>query len=184
MSGGRIFHRIDFDFIGSNQNCEIITSESSSDYLNYYTTGTSVEGVTFVRLYKSITYKNIYPNIDLIFMMNDKEGFKYNFIVHPCGNLSSIRLKINGPEIILTESGSLQLTTTIGSIEEVIPQSWLLGNEPRVNFKTKFRLINDSLYGFHARLKRPVNSTLVIDPVPKMNGVKPEHMTPEAIFSS
>ena len=79
------FHRIDFDLVGSNPNYKIITSEPSTDYRNYYTTGTPVEGITFVRSFQSVTYKNIHPNVDLEFLIDDTVGFKYNFIVHPDG---------------------------------------------------------------------------------------------------
>ncbi|MFH0761056.1 MAG: hypothetical protein V2A67_06100 [Bacteroidota bacterium] len=69
------FHRIDFDLIGSNPNCEIITSGSSPDYLNYYTTGTPEGGVFKVRSYHTVTYKEIYPGIDLVFNTNKATPF-------------------------------------------------------------------------------------------------------------
>ncbi len=96
------FHRIDFDLIGSNPACEIISSGPSADYLNYYTTGTPVEGVTTVRSYQTGTYKNTYPGIDLEFMTDDQHGVKYNFVMHPDGDLALVIIKISGvePEVI------------------------------------------------------------------------------------
>jgi len=68
------FHRIDFDLIGANLKCEVVESNPSKEYYNYYTTGTPVAGVTHVRSYQRITYKNIYPGIDLELMLMVRPG--------------------------------------------------------------------------------------------------------------
>ncbi|MBP9794287.1 MAG: hypothetical protein KBC56_09865 [Flavobacterium sp.] len=65
----RNFHRIDIDFIGSNSNVEIINSEKSLDYDNYYNVPNCPNGITNVYKFKKITYKNIYSNIDLDFFI-------------------------------------------------------------------------------------------------------------------
>ena len=89
------FSRIDFNLAGSNPDCKIIASGQSSEYFNYYTSGTPVDGVTEVRSYQSITYRDIYPGVDLEFISGGKETFKYNFIVKPGGSLSSIRFNVS-----------------------------------------------------------------------------------------
>ncbi|MFH1296065.1 MAG: FISUMP domain-containing protein [Bacteroidota bacterium] len=159
------FHRIDFDLIGYNPNCEILTSEPSSDYLNYYTTGTPVEGVTFVRSYQSVTYKDIYPDVDLEFLGDEEHGFKYNFVIYPGGRVEDIRIHITGSEIELTPNGSLLLKTTIGTIEENIPNSYLLCND-KIDVKIKFQKLSEDIYGFSSVSNSGYDSTLIIDPVP------------------
>src|SRR5574343_1346152 len=42
------FHRVDIEFLGANNNPQLVSEQPSSDYINYYTTGTPEEGVTFV----------------------------------------------------------------------------------------------------------------------------------------
>jgi uncharacterized protein (TIGR02145 family) len=161
------FHRIDFDLIGSNPTCEVIAARPSSDYLNYYTTGTPVEGVTYVRSFQTVSYKNIYPGIDLEFMTDEQHGVKYNFVVNPGGKLSSIRMKIMGPEIDITSTGSLKLTTTIGTMKEEIPHSFYRLNDRTADVKCRFYQIRQGIYGFSADQRFPENSTLLIDPVPQ-----------------
>ncbi|MDP1620835.1 MAG: FISUMP domain-containing protein, partial [Bacteroidales bacterium] len=160
------FHRIDFDLIGSNPQCEIITSGPSEDFRNYYTTGTPVEGVTFVHSYQTVTYKNIYPGIDLEFFTAPESGVKYNFVVHPEGKLSSIRMKITDPEIVITSSGSLKIINTIGTIEEEIPQSFCQSGQSKVDVNVRFVKTGEDIYGFAVDQALPEHSTLVIDPYP------------------
>ncbi|MEI7663950.1 MAG: hypothetical protein WCK34_17215, partial [Bacteroidota bacterium] len=159
-------HRIDFDFVGSNPACNIVKHDPSPDYQNYYTTGTSVEGVTRVRSFKSVTYKNIYPKIDLEFYSGAKSAVKYNFVIHPGGKLSSIKIRISDPEIQISSVGSILLKTTSGTIEEAVPNSLynMEGIETPVN--AMFAEISQGVYGFLVDRLVPSQATLIIDPVP------------------
>jgi hypothetical protein len=89
------YHRIDFDLLNANPNPEIEASEPSSDYLNYYTTGTPLNGIREVRQFQRVTYKSIYPGIDLEFVTTPEGRYKYNFVIHPGGNISDIKLNIS-----------------------------------------------------------------------------------------
>ena len=160
------FHRIDFDLIGANPNCEVLESEPSTEYYNYYTTGTPLEGITNVRSYKSIIYKNIYTGIDLEFLSNEQKGFKYNFVIHPTAKLDDIRIKISGPEIELNSSGSLLLKISMGDIEEDIPESYIIADNIKTKFHVRFLRVGKNEFGF-CTTSTPVNYTmLMIDPVP------------------
>jgi hypothetical protein len=160
------FHRIDFDLIDCNPNYEIITSEPSLDYLNYYTAGTPVEGTTFVRSYQSVIYKNIYPNIDLECLVDPVKGYKYNWIIYPGGELSSVKLKISSPDITVTQEGSLELVTEIAKIEEKIPNSFTFLNNTKSPVEIDFYEISPGIYGFTSNRMLPKNATLMIDPIP------------------
>ena len=166
LSGEMNFHRIDFNLIGSDPDCELVISGQSQDYLNYYTTGTSVDGVTFVRSYQTVIYRNIYPYIDLEFLVDQKSGVKYSFIIHPGGKLSSIRMKITDPEIEVSSSGALMLKNTTGSINEEIPRSFYQVNNVAVDVKCRFQKTSRGIYGFCPDGLIPANATLIIDPVP------------------
>ena len=160
------FHRIDFDLVGSNPACEIIVSGTSTDYLNYYTTGTTVDGATKVRSYQNVSYKNIYPDIDLEFQTDSTSGVKYNFIVHPGGNLAVIRMKIAGPDSQLNGSGYLTMKTSAGTIEEKIPESHLLSNGKKLKVHAFFTRVGLNVFGFSVSSHFGGATTLVIDPVP------------------
>ena len=64
-------HRVDIALENMNQQAEVIAEDPASDVINYYTPGTPEEGITGVKHYQKVTYKNIYPNIDVEFVIND-----------------------------------------------------------------------------------------------------------------
>ena len=160
------FHRIDFDLKGANQNCEVIASGPSDEYYNYYTTGTPGDGATNVRSFSKITYKDIYRGIDLEFLLDEQKGFKYNFIVHPDGKLASIRIKVSGPEVELLNSGSLEMRTSQGDIEEGIPNSYRINSSDETKVRARFKEVGDGVYGILVDQTIEQDATIVIDPVP------------------
>ena len=94
------FSRVDIELVNANPNPLITHEGVSGDYLNYYTHITSQtngeDGATGVRGYSSITYHDIYPNIDLEWFL-DKDGKpEYQFIINPGWEQSRIKLKYHG----------------------------------------------------------------------------------------
>ncbi|MBE0648566.1 MAG: hypothetical protein IH596_12370 [Bacteroidales bacterium] len=113
-----------------------------------------------------VTYKDIYPGVDLEFLMDEELGFKYNFVIYPGGNVEDILISITGPEIEKTLSGSLLLKTNLCTIEEKIPHSYLRVNDSTSEINIKFRKLKDGIYGFLFENIASHNSTLIIDPMP------------------
>ena len=62
------YHRIDITLEGAYPECQIIPSEPLTEYFNYFTANVPPEGIKNVRQYSKITYKDIYPDIDLVFL--------------------------------------------------------------------------------------------------------------------
>ena len=123
--GGEVrYHRIDINLEGTNPCCQIIPSDPLSDYFNYFTANTSASGIKNVRQCAKVTYQNIYPGIDIEFFTNDEHGYKYNFVIHPGGNIKDIRLKIEGPDDISLIGDTLKYATRFGDVEELIPESY------------------------------------------------------------
>ncbi|HTL82949.1 MAG TPA: hypothetical protein VL651_14645, partial [Bacteroidia bacterium] len=104
----RHFHRVDVELINSNPGVEIVPTDSSATYYNFFTAGTSSEGISDVRCFAKVLYRNIYPGIDLLFFASEKEtGVKYDFIVHPGGNISDIRLHYSGADEVELRGGKI-----------------------------------------------------------------------------
>ena len=158
--------RIDIDFQNINPSSTIETSVSSTEYLNYYTLGLPPEGVTSVRSFNTVTYKDIYPGIDLQFICNKDRLFEYTFILQPGAEIASIKFKVSGPQRIRKFKDGIQMETTVGDIEEEIPVCFYSFNNQKVSIKGKFRKIGNNLYGFSIEKVIPNNAVLVIDPVP------------------
>ena len=95
----------------------------SSDYTNYYYAHCP-DGVLNVRSYSSITYKNIYPNIDLVYYQTPK-GLEYNFVVNPGGNVADIQLRYDGvSDVAVTPDGKINATNPLGKIEVRAPYTY------------------------------------------------------------
>jgi len=159
-----LFHRVDITLEGANPGCQIIPSVQLPGYFNYFTASTPSEGIKNVRQYNKITYKNIYPGIDLEFFTNAEHGYKYNFVIHPGADIKDIRLRIQGPDHISLIRDTLKFGTRFGDLEEVIPESYYIINDSRMDIKASFNRIKENVFGFSTDDKYPKNSLLVIDP--------------------
>ncbi len=173
------FHRIDILFVGSNPTPNILSDEPFEDYINYYISYTNDKGIVKVQHFKKITYQNIYPFIDVEFIFNQEKldrPFKYNFIIHPGGNLNQIKLKYDGAlETTLNNEGSILLKTNVGIIEESVPYSYIYNefNATKTEhvIDLKFKIDGDAnheignVYGIE-NIDYDHRKTLVIDPTP------------------
>lgn len=161
-----LFHRIDIDFVNSNPKVELIAEQKSSDFDNYYNVPNKPEGIIGVCQYKQITYKNIYPNIDVIFTIPDdpKKTVEYNFVIHPKGKISDIQLKFNGAETDLVDN-KIQMNVRFGKMEETLPASWIEDVTDKKEISVAYKKIKNNVYGFKTA-HEVTDKTVVIDPVP------------------
>jgi hypothetical protein len=96
-------------------NCK---EQESKDFDNYITFQT-IPRNTRVHSFKQITYKNIYPNIDVVFTIPSDSLKLLNFIVHPKGKISDIQLKFNGAKTELIDN---KIRMSVRFVEETLPQ--------------------------------------------------------------
>jgi gliding motility-associated-like protein len=161
-----VFHRIDIDFVNSNPKVGLITEEKSSDYDNYYNVPNKPEGVVMVHQYKQITYKNIYPNIDVVFSIpkDTLKTVEYNFVVHPKGKISDIQLKFSGAQTELVDN-KIRMSVRFGEMEETLPASWTEDGENKKEIAVGYTKIKKNVYGFETT-SAVSDKTVIIDPVP------------------
>jgi len=159
------FHRVDVELINANPEPEILAEYPSEDFLNYYNAVTDEKGATFVRYYKKVTYKNIYPGIDLEFVTNTDadKAFKYNFIVKPGADASQIRLKYKGANKTFLLDEKLNINVEHGTFYENIPVSHL--QESNEIIDVRYRVTGEDEYSFIIS-KYDRRKVLVIDPLP------------------
>lgn len=160
------FHRIDVEFSGAATQPVIIAEQPGSDYLNYYTTGTPEEGALFVKHYGKITYKDLYPGIDLVFVAKPgtTKPVEYYFIVHPGADLAKIQWKYDGSDQVLLTGQNIQIKTAFGDLNENIPYSFLQETGKSVNIRYTVNM--EGIFGFDGTTDR--KNTLVIDPIPNL----------------
>ncbi|MFA7107180.1 MAG: hypothetical protein WC154_07765, partial [Candidatus Izemoplasmatales bacterium] len=76
-------------FWGSNSNVEVIASDKTLDYHNYEAIPNQEGSLNFVSGYKKLTYKNIYPNIDITFTFHPQDGLKYDIDIKDGGHIEN-----------------------------------------------------------------------------------------------
>src|SRR5438309_495895 len=80
------FYRM--QFVGAGLNTTISAEDKVQQYYAFYT---EQKVNVQAKAYKKIIYKDLYPDIDMEFYFpEDKQGFKYNLILHPGADISQI----------------------------------------------------------------------------------------------
>jgi hypothetical protein len=110
-------------FTGVKPNPEIVKEKAVSGYENYFIGNDPAKWASGCRSYQAITYKNIYPNVDLRYYVLN-EQLKYDLIVHPGADVSGIRLHYEGAEDIRVKDQQLVIKTSVGEARELKPYSY------------------------------------------------------------
>lgn len=124
----------------NNASIETIeASVPSSHYLNFYYPHCP-EGITNVKQYERITYKNIYPNIDLAFYLVQPNTIKYDVILHPKADLSALdSFWIYNSN--LTRSNKLLLNKELRAIYIINPET----NNSELNINKKDAILSPEI---------------------------------------
>lgn len=152
-------HRIDVSLPNARKHVDILAEGKSDDYNNYYLAHTPEEGIQKVYSYTKLTYKNVWPNIDIVFYAKNEGALKYDIIVHPGGKLSDVQFAYYGSDIQL-HNNRLNISTTAGRIEESIPLSYTLQNNKAIDVSYKKEGNKVFFEGEY-----DLTNTLVIDPL-------------------
>lgn len=161
---------ITMEWLGADPGATIIAEEQTTAYHTYGLLKEKASG------YKKITYKNLYPGIDLVYHFNnpEKSGFEYSIVVQPGADPGLIKMKYGGDvkKINIDKDGNLFIRSGINDIVETTPVAFSNPGdvlklsadkkEPIQSYPVSFQQQNNLLH-FHVpvydRTKR-----LIIDP--------------------
>jgi len=143
-------------------NSETSTIETADEQSYYYTYPNGANATIKTSVYKKITYRNLYPGIDIEYTFpKGKPGFEYSIIVHSGADISAVKLNYaNASSLKLNKEGDAIITSNAGTFTEHAPTNFsgLDGNTSafiKVNGNTESFVIN----GTYDKSK-----TIVIDP--------------------
>lgn len=159
------FNRVDVSLLNHSFSGEIKTEEFVSRE-KYYLGDNFYQANRF----KKVTYNNVYPDIDLVFFANSN-GFKYDFIVHPGGDLNAIQMVFNSPFKTTLSENSIHIDMPLGAISEQIPYSFLKESNREINVEFIEKQIPNGQTVFSFKTAKNQNKfaeTLVIDPIPNL----------------
>ncbi|MDF2449864.1 MAG: hypothetical protein K0R26_2368 [Bacteroidota bacterium] len=115
---------------GGNPDVEIEGAELTSDYHSYslMQEGGGIRNINNIKGYRKITYKSIYPKIDVEYIFSDKEGLKYSVILHPGADPSNIKM-VYDSQVSLKGNGNIHIRTKLGDIIDHAPLTFLNDNK-------------------------------------------------------
>jgi hypothetical protein len=113
-------------------------------YYNYFKGKDSTKWFTYVPLYNEVLIENIYDKIDMRLYLENNQ-FRYDFIVHPDGNIADININFEGADYTNIGNNNIQLITKLGLIEHKDIVSYQEINKNKQQVETKLNFDNEIL---------------------------------------
>jgi hypothetical protein len=158
---------VKLDFVGANPHVQPIGVDETGALISYFK-GRPEEWVTGLGTYSKVVYRDLWPGIDLQYI-GLVDQLKYQFVVRPGGDPSTIRLAYRGPsQVTLDEARRLQVSTPVGSFQDDAPYAYQQdqsGENAEVAVSYEFLPSSHEryVYGFHVG-DYDRSRTLVLDP--------------------
>ena len=129
---------------------------------NYFIGNDPAKWASDCKIYLGVTYKNIYPNIDLRYYTDGAGNLKYDFIVNPGARISDIAMKYTGPQKITVKNRELHIATSLGVNKEMKPYTYQVINNQKTELDCRYEVKGD-VVRFKVKDYSP-DKTLIIDP--------------------
>jgi len=126
-------------FVGANLDNIQVPTSPREDYRNYIMGDNPKNWASNVKLYKQLTYKNLYNSIDVEYY-GYQDFLKYDWIVHPGGNTNDIVTAYTKNVQLSTLNGELIIHAPTGEIKELKPYAYQLINGTRNEVVCEFNL--------------------------------------------
>ena len=156
-------HVYEIKFLNANPHPEAAPDKPLEKYNNYLLGTDSSKWAGNCSIFTAVTYRNIYPNIDIRYY-TDKGNLKYDFIIHPGGDARNIIIYIDGADDISIKKGQLVIETSVDEVRESIPHSYTFNTiDGKKEVDCQYKLNGNIVHFDLAQTVYP-KSTLIIDP--------------------
>ena len=181
-------HAYTVNFINA-QDPQIIPDKAIPTINNYFIGNDKSKWATDCRIYKGVTYKNVYPGIDVRYYSDAGSNLKYDFIIHPGADVNKIAMKYTGANKISVRNKELVVSTTLGDNKELSPYTYQVIENKRQELDCRY-VIDGDVVKFKVKNYSP-DKTLIIDPrkfslaIPAaqpITGALLQLMVPTAVF--
>src|SRR5450755_3441890 len=163
-TGGLIMHAhfYQVEFMNSSEQAVIQGDKALATYNNYFIGNDTTRWQSNCKIYQAVTYKNIYPNIDLRYY-TENDQLKYDLVVHPGGNPDNIVMKYKGADKLIVKGGQITIHTSVGDVKETIPHTYQFSKDGTRDLDATYSEGPDNTVRFHVSNYSP-SATLIIDP--------------------
>jgi hypothetical protein len=156
-------HHVAFRFLNANSSIQPIKVNPSSEYYNYFLGNDPEKWSSGVYAYETVIYPDLYKGIDLR-VSSDGRDLKYDFIVAPETDPSSIQLHIRGADALYLENGNLHIKTSVGDLIEKKPYSYQVIDGIECEVLSEY-VLQSNLVSYHFPEGYDPCYELVIDPL-------------------
>jgi hypothetical protein len=130
---------IKLDFIGAAEEA-ILSGDGTTDAVISYFKGNPSEWKSGLPAYSRIVYKNLWPGIDLAYS-GSTDCLKYEFVVQPGVNPSTIRLAYRGTSRVeVNAEGQIEVETPLGVFHDQAPLAHQVRDGRRVAIPAAFAM--------------------------------------------
>jgi gliding motility-associated-like protein len=156
-------HAYKVTFVGGNPDAVIAPDKAQDSYNNYFIGNDSSKWASNCKIYRIVTYKNIYPGIDVRYY-SENGTLKYDLLVNPGADPSNIVMKYEGINKLETRKGQLVIKTSVGDVKELEPYSYQFDDvKGKTEVGCSYKIGNDNTVRF--KLKNYSSDVpLIIDP--------------------
>lgn len=155
-------HAYKVKFLGTTSFAAQMQADKIQPYTNNYFLGNDEsKWASDCQLSQAITYKNVYPNIDVRFY-SDAAKLKYDIIVHPGGNINAIAMQYAGADKIQVQNKELLINTSVGDVKELYPYSYQVADGQKRTVDCRY-VVKDNIVRFKVSDYDP-KTTIIIDP--------------------
>ncbi len=154
---------VEMNLLGANPHTQLVAEDLQPDKVNYFLGNDPSKWHSNIPLYGQVSYRNIYPGVDLAFHGAGKQ-LEFDYLVSPGANPAAIALSFQGADNLHTDhAGNLVLATSAGSIQLNKPVAYQSKNGAREPVDAKFVLTGKNQVTFELG-SYDHNRELVIDP--------------------
>ncbi len=146
-------------WLNSNLNTQLVAEDEVGNYFSYSIKNPQTKKVTninYIKGYKKLIYKNLYPDIDVVYTFQQGKGLKYSLLLHPGADISQVKMKYSadytatGKEFVhfkLDESGKMKIMTSLMKVTESQPIAFYKKEKTTRNIVSKF-IFNNNVLSF------------------------------------
>jgi gliding motility-associated-like protein len=141
---------------------EIIPDKAVPSVNNYFIGNDKSKWASNCKIYLGVTYKNMYPGIDVRYYVDYAGNLKYDFIINPGAKIDDIAMKYKGAKNLSIKNRELHVTTSLGVSRELKPYTYQTGDGQKEELECRY-VIKGDVVKFKVKGYDP-SKTLIIDP--------------------